>query len=61
MLSILISYFRLASSLLTSAQISMEDVTVEMREMDMSRTAAELALRENKGNLEAALRALINA
>lgn len=42
-------------------QISLDDVAIIMKEMEVSRAAAELALRENKGSLEAALRALIDA
>jgi len=41
-------------------QISLEDVQNIMREMEVSRNVAEHTLREHKGSLETALRALID-
>jgi len=45
---------------LQEVQISLDDVQLLMRELELSRAAAEHALREHKGSVEDALRSLIN-
>ena len=41
--------------------MSEEDIAVVSREFSLSNEDADQALRENKGDLEATLRALVNA
>ncbi|XP_009858061.2 huntingtin-interacting protein K-like [Ciona intestinalis] len=46
---------------LSAVKISKEDVELVMREMEINKVKAERALRENKGDVVAALTALVNA
>ncbi|ORY24276.1 hypothetical protein BCR33DRAFT_808434 [Rhizoclosmatium globosum] len=44
---------------LAKVSVSDEDIALVMKELDVSKAAAEKALRENQGSLETTLRALI--